>query len=194
MPSPFSSLLEYCAAVLDRRFGWDRLPPPIGILTLVGVRDTLRKENLHDTGRGMLDRPPISQHESYLTARTLDGAFNDLNDPLMGSLGSRFGRNVPLRYTYPQPPNALLDPSPRLVSRKLLTREQFEPATTLNLLAAAWIQFEVHDWFSHGKNEPEDPWQIALEDDDPWPEHPMPIPRTRRDPSADAYQDRRRRT
>ena len=33
------------------------------------------------------------------------------------------------------------------------------PATTLNLLAAAWLQFEVHDWFSHGKNETEDPWR-----------------------------------
>jgi hypothetical protein len=185
MPSPFSSLLEYCSAVLDRRFGWDRLPMPLGILTLVGVRDTLRRENLYDTGRGALDRPPISEHESYLTARTLDGSFNDLNDPLMGSLGSRFGRNVPLRYTYAQPPEALLDPNPRLVSRRLLTRETFQPATTLNLLAGAWIQFEVHDWFSHGKNEPEDPWQIPLEEGDPWPDHPMRIPRTRRDPSAD---------
>jgi Animal haem peroxidase len=185
MPSPFSSLLEYCSAVLDRRVGWDRLPMPIGILTLVGLRDRLRRENLYDTGRGALDRPPVSGHESYLTARTLDGSFNDLNDPLMGSLGSRFGRNVPLQYTYAQPPEALLDPNPRLVSQRLLTREEFQPATTLNLLAGAWIQFEVHDWFSHGKNESEDPWQIPLEKDDPWPDHPMRIPRTRRDPSAD---------
>ena len=31
------------------------------------------------------------------------------------------------------------------------------PATTLNLLAGAWIQFEVHDWFSHGKSDAEQP-------------------------------------
>src|SRR3979490_2387022 len=61
------------------------------------------------------------------------------------------------------------------------------PATPPNLLAAAWIQFEVHDWFSHGKGDPENPWQIPLEASDPWPaERPMQIFRTQRDPSATA--------
>jgi hypothetical protein len=183
--SPFSSLFDGLTEALDRRIGWSRMPLPLALLTLIGLRHRLREQNLHDTGRGALDRPDVSAHERYLTARTLDGSFNDLNDPLMGSLGSRFGRNVPLRHTYAEPPDALLDPNPRLVSRELLTRHEFQPATTLNLLAGAWIQFEVHDWFSHGKNEPEDPWRIELEDDDPWPEHPMTIQRTRRDPSAD---------
>ncbi|HEX3327306.1 MAG TPA: peroxidase family protein [Actinomycetota bacterium] len=161
------------------------MPLPLALLTLIGLRHRLREQNLYDTGRGALDRPDISEHADYLTARTLDGSFNDLNDPLMGSLGSRFGRNVPLRYTYTEPVDALLDPNPRLVSRELLTRDLFEPATTLNLLAGAWIQFEVHDWFSHGKNEADDPWKVPVEDDDPWPDHPMTISRTRRDPSAD---------
>src|SRR5919204_5603009 len=173
--SPFTTLYNGLAETLDRRIGWDKLPLPIAILTLVGLRQRLREENLYDTGRGALDRPDFDAHPNYLRARTLDGSFNDLNDPLMGSLGSRFGRNVPLRFTYAEPRDSLLDPNPRRVSRELLTREQFQPATTLNLLAGAWIQFEVHDWFSHGKNEPEDPWKIELEDDDPWPEHPMKI-------------------
>jgi len=183
--SPFSSLFDGFAEMLDRRVGWSHLPLPVAMLTLIGLRDRLREQNLHDTGRGALDRPDVSAHERYRTARTLDGSFNDLNDPLMGSLGSRFGRNVPLRYTYAEPTDALLDPNPRLISRELLTRDEFQPATTLNLLAGAWIQFEVHDWFSHGKGEPKDPWQITVEDDDPWPDHPMTIERTRRDPSAD---------
>jgi len=102
----------------------------------------------------------------------------------MGSLGSRFGRNVPLEYTVRE--TDPLAPNPRLVSRELLTRKEFIPATTLNLLAGAWIQFEVHDWFSHGKNEAENPWVVPLEGDDPWPVHPMRIARTRRDPSASA--------
>src|SRR3954454_23396677 len=178
-------LLEKLAARLDRKPGWDKLPLPIAIPVLIGLRDSLRRLNLYDTGRGPLDRPDVDDHPSYLAARTLDGSFNDLNDPLMGALGSRFGRNVPLQYTYAQPPDSLLDPSPRVVSRELLTRETFQPATTLNLLAGAWIQFEVHDWFSHGKNEVDDPWEIPLAEDDPWPEHPMRIPRTRRDPSSD---------
>ncbi|MDP9223525.1 MAG: peroxidase, partial [Actinomycetota bacterium] len=183
--SPLSSLLDGLAEWIDRRIGWSRLPVPIALLTLIGLRNRLREQNLYDTGRGALDQPDIAEHEGYLTARTLDGSFNDLDDPLMGSLGSRFGRNVPLRYTYTEPADALLDPNPRVVSRELLTRDVFQPATTLNLLAGAWIQFEVHDWFSHGKNEPEEPWHITLEDDDPWPDHPMTINRTRRDPSSD---------
>jgi hypothetical protein len=183
-----SSLLRGTADSLDRRVGWDRLPLPAGLLTLVGLRDTLRKENLHDTGRGALDVPPVDNHDGYLTARTLDGTYNDLNDPLMGSLGSRFGRNVPLSYTFREPLDAMLDPSPRLVSRRLLTRDEFKPATTLNLLAGAWIQFEVHDWFSHGKPVPEEPWEIALEDGDDWPESPMKIPKTFPDPSTDPDQ------
>ena len=100
------------------------------------------------------------------------------------ALDRRFGRNVPLEYTVRE--TDPLTPNPRVVSRELLTRREFIPATTLNLLAGAWIQFEVHDWFSHGKNEDENPWVVPLDADDPWPEHPMRIARTRRDPSADA--------
>ena len=179
------ALLTDAAGRLDRRYGWDRLPWPLGLLTLIGLRNRLRQKNLYDVGRGPLDRPDVSDHPQYQTARTLDGTFNDLDDPLMGSLGSRFGRNVPLEATIPEPDDRLLEPSPRVVSRELLTRNEFQPATTLNLLAGAWIQFEVHDWFSHGKNEAENPWLVPLDADDPWPEHPMPIERTRRDPSAD---------
>jgi Animal haem peroxidase len=185
MPRWPGSLFTDAAEKLDRRVGWDRLPWPLGLLTLIGLRNRLREKNLYDTGRGPLDRPDVSVHPRYQTARTLDGTYNDLDDPLMGSLGSRFGRNVPLEVTVREPDDRLLDPSPRLVSRELLTRKEFQPATTLNLLAAAWIQFEVHDWFSHGKNEAQNPWMVPLEADDSWPEHPMPIERTREDPSAD---------
>src|SRR2546426_7525688 len=185
MPLGPTSLLTNAAEALDRRFGWDKLPRPLALLTLIGLRNRLRERNLYDTGRGLLDLPDVSDHPRYLGARTLDGTYNDLDDPLMGSLGSRFGRNVPLELTAREPDDQLLEPNPRRVSRELLTRDEFQPATTLNLLAGAWIQFEVHDWFSHGKSEAENPWQIAVADDDPWPDHPMKIARTRRDPSAD---------
>jgi len=179
------SLFTDTAEKLDRRYGWDRLPWPLGLVTLIGLRNRLREKNLYDTGRGPLDKPDVSVHPRYVTARTLDGTYNDLDEPLMGSLGSRFGRNVPLELTAREPEDRLLDPNPRLVSRELLTRKEFQPATTLNLLAAAWIQFEVHDWFSHGKSEDKNPWMVPLNADDPWPEHPMAIQRTREDPSSD---------
>jgi hypothetical protein len=38
----------------------------------------------------------------------------------------------------------LLTPSPRQVSLELLTRDIFQPAAFLNVIAAAWIQFMVH--------------------------------------------------
>jgi hypothetical protein len=31
----------------------------------------------------------------------------------------------------------------------LLKRTVFKPATIVNLLAAAWIQFQLHDWVMH---------------------------------------------
>jgi len=179
----YSSFTEW----VDRRIGWDKLPWPLGLLVVLGVRFKLRAKNLYDSGRGPLDVPPAGDewHADHLTARTIDGTYNDLEDPLMGGLGSRFGRNVPPEHAFPDPDDRLLEPNPRRVSLELLTRKEFIPATTLNLLAGAWIQFEVHDWFSHGQNEIENPWRVDLAADDPWPQHPMEIQRTRQDPSAD---------
>ena len=90
------------AAALDRRFGWDRLPRPLGVLTLVGLRTRLREQNLYDTGarpRRSTRRPSgIATH-----VRSPDGSHNDLAAPAMGMIGARFGRNVPLEHTYPEP-------------------------------------------------------------------------------------------
>jgi Animal haem peroxidase len=179
----YSSLTE----AIDHRVGWDRLPVALGMLTFVGIRDRLRARNLFDSGRAAVEPPPPDDalHRRHRTARTLDGTYNDLDDPLMGSIGSRFGRNVPLDRVYPEPTEKLLSPNPRTVSLELLTRDTFIPATTLNLLAAAWIQFEVHDWFSHGDPERGNEWVMDLAEDDPWHQHPMLIPRTRRDPNPD---------
>lgn len=181
-----NSVLDWLARAaerVDRRVGWSRLPVVLAVPVLIGLRRRLRELNLHDTGRGRADHPDASATDEgdYRMRRTLDGEFNDLGEPLMGSVGSRFGRNVPVAHTVPEPDDELLSPSPRLVSERLLARTEFQPATTLNLLAAAWIQFEVHDWFSHG--EADDTWDIAVDSDDDWPQHPMRIKKTRPDPS-----------
>ena len=172
---------------LDRRFGWDRLPGPLGVLTLIGVRNRLRQRNLYDTGlpAASTELTEKAADPTSRSRRSVDGTLNDLESPLMGSIGTRFGRNVPLDETFREPEGALLEPNPRTLSRELLTRERFLPATTLNVLAAAWIQFEVHDWFSHGKAEQVNPWEVALAADDDWPDRPMTIPRARRDPTSD---------
>jgi hypothetical protein len=170
---------------VDRRFGWDRLPLPLGLLTFIGLRSSLRRHNLYDTGgEPSTDlpaiEPPTPRHR---VARTLDGSYNDLDNPRMGMVGSRFGRNVPLDRTWPQRRPDILEPSPREVSRKLLTRTEFVPATSVNSLVAAWLQFMIRDWFSHGKSLTENPWEIQLAPDDRWPEPPLRIMRTRPDPT-----------
>src|SRR5262249_58225328 len=58
------------------------------------------------------------------------------------------------------------------------------PVTSANRLLPPWLQFMIHHCFAHGKAPKETPWQIPLADDDPWPVRPMPVMRTRPDPTA----------
>ena len=177
------SILSRTASSLDRRFGWARLPKPIAILTLVGLRTRLRHENLYDT-ETVHPLPPAGETpERARRARTWTGATTTF-------LASDGRGRRPLRPERAArthlPGRAARHPRAEpVISRELLTRREFIPATTLNLLAGAWLQFEVHDWFSHGKNEVERPWEVSLGEGDDWAEDPMRIPRTRRDPTSD---------
>jgi len=192
-PPSFWGIYECVAGTIDRKVGWDKVPVLGGLLVLVGVRRTLRRENLHDTRTVPVQDPPAvpEYEERFRTERTPDGTYNDLEDPSMGMAGARFGRNVPLDRTHPEPLPDMLEPNPRTVSLELMTRDPWAPATSVNNLAACWLQFMIRDWFSHGKSEPDNPWQIELTDDDPFPEHPMQVMRTRRDPTrAHAPSDR----
>ena len=184
--STFWRLYDRAAELLDHKVGWDRLPVPLGLVTLVGLRDVLRKRNLYDTS----DEPAVNlpavapATPGVRTTRTVDGTYNDLDEPRMGMAGFRFGRNVPIDRTYADPPSEFMQPSPREVSRALLTRDQLIPATSANALVATWLQFMIKDWFSHGTSPTDHPWDIPLTDDDPWPARPMRIMRTRPDPTA----------
>ena len=154
----------------------------------------LRAKNLHNTSdiavtepNGL--RPTVPFDPRYLCEREEDGQYNDLSKPTMGNAsfnpndaidssdytlsnpGARFGRNIPLSEVDPTRDGDILDPSPRLVSNRLLGRpkksdgtDDFTPATILNLLAAAWIQFQTHDWFNHGTPRPidDDPFDVPI--------------------------------
>jgi hypothetical protein len=183
--SPVSKLFARFAVAVDQSVGWEKLPTVLALPLLIALRTLYRWRNLHDTSSlPTVEQPvPTAEGTRHLTARTADGTFNDLAEPRMGSAGTRFGRNFPLRYVYPEPEPAILEPNPRTISRELLTREQFQPATTLNVLAAAWLQFMIRDWFSHGKGDIDHPWQLPIGPDDPWPQKPMLIPRTVPDPT-----------
>ena len=115
--SLFSRLFTRATEALDRKFRWHKLPVPLGLLTLVGLRMRLRESNLHDTSSTQAAKPSPAKGGRHLTARTADGTYNDLEDPAMGSAGTRFGRNVPVELTYPEDERVVLGPSPRKVSR-----------------------------------------------------------------------------
>jgi hypothetical protein len=183
--SAFWRTYDKVAQYLDDRKKWYKLPMWPGLLTLVGVRNILRKNNLFDTRSAPSNtEPPVPPFESrYNYQRTPDGTYNDLSDPAMGMVNSRFGRNIPLESTWPEAEEALLSPNPRTVSRRLLHRTEFIPATSVNSIAAAWLQFMIRDWFSHGKGDPSRVWTIKLDPDDDFPEQPMTIMRTIADPT-----------
>ena len=135
---------------------WHLLSKWRGILNLIALRTELRENNLHDTD-GDLTQPkpncPFDPDPPARMMRTSSGTQNDLDYPAMGCRGSRLGRNLQRGLTAPDL-GRLMSPNPLLVSQKLLARREFKPATSLNLLAAAWIQFQVHDWFGHEREKP----------------------------------------
>ena len=171
------------AEFLDRRWGWDNLPPTLGLLSLVGIRNRLREDNLYDTYDGSPPAAPAREPQEYLTVRTVDGSYNDLSAPSMGMAGTRFGRNLPPASAPAEQPPRLFDPNPLTISNELLRRETFKGAGQVNVLAAAWLQFEVHDWFSHGTTTDrmiEVPRPAGYE----WPTDPVRVPATPDDPTA----------
>jgi hypothetical protein len=136
-------------AVLNRWVEWHRLPAWLSLMNLAGFRDVLRRRNLIDTevreARPSAREVPRPPEEQIRIWRTHDGTFNDLSEPCMGAAKSTFGRNLKPDHR----PELFDEPNPITVSRELLRRDVFLRARSLNLLAAAWIQFQVHDWASH---------------------------------------------
>jgi len=201
--------------LLNLFVSWDKLPTVLGLLNLGALREVLRAKNLHDTSSIAVTNPeglrPTTPFEPrFLVEREEDGQYNDLAKPTMGNSalnpddplnssdftlanpGARFGRNIPLSEVDPARDGDILDPNPRLVSNRLLARPKnndgtdgFQPAGILNLLAAAWIQFQTHDWFNHGTPRPisDDPFDVPLPPGDSWPGGKMLVRRTRADPT-----------
>ena len=161
---------------------WHKLPTPLALLQLIQFRDRLREQNLRDTShvpdRDKLPKPSPGDDNRHLVARTADGSYNDLKYPEMGMAGIRFGRNIPLQDAKVDESN-LLSPNPRTVSSVLLKRDKFIPAKILNLHAASWIQFQTHDWFTHGNNQPDNNISIPEPDSD----DVFEVPRTLPDPT-----------
>lgn len=149
-----TAVLEPAFDAINRVVPWHQLPTPLSLLNLDIFRGVLRRDNLIDTrieeappAARPAPRPAPTESQIY---RTFDGQDNDLSDRKMGSVGATFGRNMPpiTQLT----PELIEEPNPVIVSRELMYRKEFLPARSLNLLAAAWIQFQVHDWVTHARH------------------------------------------
>lgn len=183
-PSFLQRILIWIFKVINAIIPWHRLPSWIGTLNLLALRYELRAENLYDSyptaaAQGVTGEPPM-ENCRYLKVRNSDGLFNSLEQPRMGCAGMRFGRNVSREHTKPPNHEELLTPNPRIISQELLQRDKFKPATIVNLLAAAWIQFQVHDWFNHTQS-PTEKIDVPLPEGDKWTDGHMKVERTQRD-------------
>lgn len=144
----FGTAARSILRVVNRRVPWHRIPSVLlQMLNLDALRHDLRQKSLIDTdpeepvpSARAVPPEPGAEHRVY---RTHDGSYNDLSDPQMGAAGATFGRNMPPQV---QPDGS---PNPYEVARKLMDRQAFIPAKILNILAASWIQFQVHDWVAH---------------------------------------------
>jgi hypothetical protein len=186
-PGLVQRLYDEITDKVSRKHPWYTLPEVAGLAELIGIRDTLRQQNLFDTSRlpsvDPVQPPPYDQ--SYLAARTADGSWNDLEHPEMGMAGTRFGRNVPLDDTWPDQ-DRMMTPNPREISRRLMTRDTFNPATAGNALITAWLQFMLHDWVKHGTSPTDKPWVLPEVQGDDWPAPPVMVMRVQPDPTAPA--------
>jgi hypothetical protein len=183
----------------------EKLRGPLQILKLAYMRETLFANNLvrpyvdgQKTGFWVTDDGPPAWARHW---RTADGSWNDLRkdadgryDPMVGAAWTRFFRNVGdargLEATRPRANPGTNPVSVRELSRQLLApvgERQLVPF--LNLWAAAWIQFMVHDWVSHGTPDFTRVDRIPLADDDPLRRYgvaTLDVPATHADPTRTA--------
>ncbi len=161
---------------------WYSFSLHFSILALYLLRGRLRRQNLINPPLSNKKAPPHTAQQKC--TRSIDGSDNNLEKPEMGSAGTCFGRNMHAAHVNWDDPT-FMHPNPREISNKLLARKEFIPATSLNLLAAAWIQFQVHGWVRH-THDPTYVHQIPIPEGDEWPfQRPMPVESSKKaDPPA----------
>ena len=174
---------------------WYRKPTALGLFTLAYMREQLDANNLKDpypagerTGflpQGLVPPPGVKYF------RTADGTWNNLDNPKEGAAFTRFPRNVAPNAAWPEEGN-LLRPNPAEISHLLLTRDEngMKEVPFLNLLAAAWIQFMVHDWVSHRVSYQLGVHEVPLPKDHParklYHQKALYVPKTMADPTRSA--------
>ncbi|MFE5118689.1 peroxidase family protein [Streptomyces sp. NPDC056669] len=112
-----------------------RLPDPLGLLNSGALGRTLRR-------LGLLDAPspesPSRPGPAPAPACSYDGLSDDTGVARRAAAGRRLS---PVHR-----PELIHVPHPATVGERLLHRERFRPAISLNVLAAAWTHFQSPDW------------------------------------------------
>jgi hypothetical protein len=142
-------------------------------MLLAYLRMEMNRDTLQDPYVGdLVGHAPPGQRRPDWTQYfpTADGSWRT-DDPNMGRAGTRFphqGISPASDIARNRAEDATL-PNPRHVSRTLLAPEGERRLTPfLNLIAAAWIQFQVHGWFNHRQLPPERGMlRYLLDGDDP---------------------------
>lgn len=134
---------------------WYRKRSLAAFATLVHMRNLLEANNLFDPypdgsltafqSHGLVPPSGVAHF------RIADGSWNNLSNPKEGAANVRFPRNVARNASWPETGARLLTPNPVEISHVLLSRgpDGIKEVPFLNLLAACWIQFMVHDWVNH---------------------------------------------
>lgn len=134
-------LLFLIIHLVDRFYAWHRLPVCLGLLYLEIRRSLHERYNLINVGS-----TAVQGGRYNAVDRTPDGSYDDAFYGETGCQGAFFGRNM-----LPSPQHdKLLKPHPMVVATKLLSRRKMvDTGKQFNMLAAAWIQFMIHDWVDH---------------------------------------------
>ncbi|KAG0629667.1 hypothetical protein M758_1G120800 [Ceratodon purpureus] len=148
----FHKLLFLVMHISDRIGKWYNAPVIVGLVYLEIRRTLHQKYNLIAVGNAKSYQAPAPQRNDVLSfcehgSQQRNGSAEPSTSYSDGE--SFFGRNMA-----PQPQkDKLLDPHPSAVAAKLLSRTELQDyGKQFNMIAAAWINFMIHDWIDHLEN------------------------------------------
>lgn len=169
------ALVRWAGINDETRPAWRRQSRYVGLLSLGVHREWMNEHVMQDPyARGELTahQPPAQKRPAWTrTMPTANGSWRT-DDPMEGAALTRFAQQG--AQPFERFRSRLEDPrlpNPREVARALLHRKPGTEQTLapfLNALYIAWIQFQSHDWFSHGENVTTGgTYKVPLAPDDP---------------------------
>jgi hypothetical protein len=80
-PNIFERAFDSVTERIDQKHPWYKLPKPLGLLELIGIRNTLREKNLYDTSRqpsvNPVQPPPSTRNSAPSAPATAAGTTSN---------------------------------------------------------------------------------------------------------------------